>query len=525
MEQDQAFSAKSLLRLIEFNPLNLSTYCRLARVYESTGEFHNAELTLRRAIEINPLHHEAWARLGVLHSNLGAWGSAADAFEQACALDSQNSASWIGYGMALIATQDIQGATEVRNTLLEKFPDLSESHLIDGHISKIQGEAGKAAGSYRRALQIDAHQTDAVFNLVDLSPPEPSDSFTGKLEKLRQDPSLSHGQAANICFALARIYEAADQVDRAFSLFQEANVAAGAMMRRLGNNYDPKKIEDDANNIIDAFGPDVFTARLEPLEIDVKMIFIVGLPRSGTTLAERILSSHSGVSTGGELPFMGDCLSKLLTSRRSLGKHGQIELEDKEQRLLLLRLREEYLDRLFERELDGEYVIDKLPANFAALGLIRVLFPDALIIHCTRDPIATCWSLYSAHFGTHLSYYTSFEHLVHYFKAYSRLMTHWEKVLASDIINVNYENLVRDPEHNIRELLRRCGLPSEGSCLNFHNSENLIYTASMQQARRPIYTASVSRWRKFERYLAPLIDGLRGAASSRHGEAAQSGQA
>ena len=512
MEHDQAYSAKSLIRLIESNPLNLPAYCVLARVYESTGEFRNAELTLRRATEINPLHHETWARLGVLYSNLGAWSSAADAFEQACALDSLHPACWVGYGMALIATQDIQGAVEVRNTLLEKFPDRSETHLIDGHINKIRGQAGKAADSYRRALQIDPYQTDAMLNLVDLSLPEPSDPLTRNLEKLRQDPARSHRQSANVCFALARIYEAADQVDRAFSLFQEANVAAGAMMQRLGNAYDPKKFADEAKKIIDVFDPDVFAARLEPPEIDVKMIFIVGLPRSGTTLVERILSSHSGVSTGGELPFMQDCISKLWIGRQSVEAHGPINLEDKEERLLLLGLREEYLDRLFERELDSEYVIDKLPANFVALGLIRLLFPDAVIVHCTRDPIATCWSLYSAHFGTHLSYYTSFEHLVHYFTTYSRLMTHWEKTLSSDIVNVNYETLVQDEEREIRELVRRCGLPWEESCLHFYDNEQPIYTASMQQARQRIYTTSVSRWRKFEKHLTPLIEGLQDIA-------------
>ena len=167
---------------------------------------------------------------------------------------------------------------------------------------------------------------------------------------------------------------------------------------------------------------------LEPLELDLKLLFIVGMPRSGTTLVERILSSHPQVSAGGELTFMQDCLTKLLASRQAAGRTGSIDLADEADRNALLELRESYLDRLFERDLDSEYVTDKLPANFSALGLIRLLFPDARIVHCIRDPVAVCWSLYSAHFGVHVPYNASLDYLVHYYgNVYTKWMTHWRR--------------------------------------------------------------------------------------------------
>lgn len=510
MEQNPASSARSLIRLIETDPLNLPLYCALAKEYESAGAFHKAELTLLRALAIDSLYLDAWVRLGILYSNLGDWGRSADAFERSCLLDSNNPANWIGRAMALIATQDIQRAMEVRETLLARFAERSESHLVAGHISKVRGKAAEAAGFYRRALQLDPHQTEAIFNLVDLSPPDASDAFAGRLEGLRRNPALSPRQATNVLFALARIYERAGEVARAFVLFQEGNAAANADMRNLGNAYDRKQMQKETDEILDLFGPDAFIHPLDPLDLDMRLIFIVGMPRSGTTLVERILGNHSSVCAGGELPFMKDCLAKLLADRRSSGERRPISLESASERRRLSELREYYLDLLFERELEGEYVTDKLPANFSALGLIRVLFPDALIVHCNRDPIATCWSLFSAHFGAHLAYYTSLEDLAHYYSAiYCRLMSYWKRVIGSNIIDVSYEKLVARPEIAIGELLARCGLHVEQACFSDHDPGRPIYTASMQQARQPIYTTSVSRWLAYQDYLGPLIEGLR----------------
>jgi hypothetical protein len=486
----------------------VQAYCKLASSYRSASEFRKAELTLLRAIEVGPLQHEAWVQLGRLYVDLGEWRAAADVFEHACALVPGDPAGWIGLGLMRIATGDMHGAIDACATLLEKFADRSESHLIEGHIRRIQGEAEAAAESYRRALRLDARQTEALFNLVDLFPPAPADPLTGIVERLCQDSSLSQGQAANVRFAMARILDNADRTDEAFNQYQKANASASAAQLRLGKKYVPKVIEDEAAEWMTMFAPAAFGGGLEPLDLDIRLIFIVGLPRSGTTLAERILSSHSRAATGGEMPFMRECLHKLQTGRESAGKRGRIRLDDGVERAILRRARDDYVDRLFERDLDADYVIDKLPANFAALGLIRILFPDAIMVHCVRDPIATCWSLYCANFPIHLPYYNSLEHLAHYHHVYAKLMRYWMEVFGPHIFELSYEKLVLDPEPQIRDLVRHCGLPWEDACLSFYENKLPIYTASMQQARRPIYRDSVGRWRKFEKYLTPLIEAL-----------------
>ena len=508
-QADRPVSAKSLLQAIESNPLDVPAYCALARYYGSAGEFHRAELTLRRAVEIDPLHHGVWCQLGSLYMNRGQWRAAADAFEQATALAPSDAGSLIGYGMALIATQDLQGAGRVRDTLLRVFSERSETHLIAGHIHKIGGRFADAIDSYRHAISVDPDQTAALFNIVDLQPPGLSDPLTTHLETLLRAPSLSDRESTDVRFALARIHEAAGEADRAFALYRDANTMVKSVMERSGSAYDPKAAEEHAERIVDMFRSDIVGAPLERLDLDVRMIFIVGLPRSGTTLVERILSSHPQVSGAGELPFMQECLTKLLDRARSQLPHPPT-LDNSEDRRFLTQLRNQYLDGLFEHDFDSDFVIDKLPANFSAIGLIRVLFPDALIVHCNRDSMATCWSLYSSHLDAHLPYYTSLVHLSHYYrKVYLRLMRHWATIRSIDIINVEYEQLVANPEHEIRQLLARCELPWDASCLNFHDNEYPIYTASMAQARRPMYTTSVARWRMFEQHLGALMEGLR----------------
>jgi Sulfotransferase family len=181
-------------------------------------------------------------------------------------------------------------------------------------------------------------------------------------------------------------------------------------------------------------------------------------------------------------------------------------LSDASERQLLVAAREEYLDRLFERDLDADFVIDKLPANFAALGLIRVLFPDAVIVHCRRDPMATAWSLFRSHFGIHASYSTTFTQLAHYYKIYAGLMTHWNEVVKAPLSEVRYEQIVREPEPIIRRLLETCGLEWADSCLRFEENASPVYTASLQEVRQPLYQESVSRWKKFSTWLAPLAE-------------------
>lgn len=509
MNVSQQSREPALIRSIAANPRELQNYFSLAELYQAAGESRKAELTFRRIIEIDPMCLRAWVNLGTLLGLREDWRNSADAFERACALDPRDASNRIRYGAALLSNRDIGPAMQTRDVLLTQFPDRAEGHVLAGHLHKIYGRREAATAAYARAIDIDPAQTDALYNLVDLSPPPVSDPLTQHLEALRTGATLASRESANILFSLARIHEHSGRIGSAMAFYDEANAAAERAMRELGIVYDPARMEADTNRMIELFDSGAIAEPLEPLELDMTLVFIVGMPRSGTTLVERILASHSAVVAGGELPFMQDCLAQLLASEAAQKVEGALRPRDEHTRAMLLHLRELYLDNLFERDLDACYVTDKLPANFAAIGLIRILFPDARIIHCSRDPLATCWSLYSAHFGAHLPYNATLQSLGHYHRRiYSALMHHWHNVSNLDLIEVDYDKLVTDPDGEMRELIRRCGLPWEDACLRFHENDAPVFTANMLQVRQPVSSASTTRWRKFQQYLSPLMTEL-----------------
>lgn len=502
----------SLIRAIGAAPSELANYFSLARHYREGGQPRKAEMTLRRVIDIEPMHLRAWLELGTLSSHRDDWRSAVDAFERACALDGHDPANWIRYGAASLANRDLRRATQVRDELVTRFPDRWEGHLLTGHLHKLHGDVAAAGEAYRLALECNPRQTDAWHNLVDLLPPAVSDTQTAQLQGLRADVSLSHRDSANVLFSLARIYDQAEQIDEAMVFYREANAHASQAMRELGIIYDRNRVEAETARIMSLFDRDRVSAPLAPIDLDMRLIFITGMPRSGTTLVERILGSHPAVASGGEMPFMQECLAELLEAHDS-SRSSVLAASGEQARTSLCDLRERYLDGAFERDLDGEYVIDKLPANFAAIGLIRILFPDALVIHCGRDPVATCWSLYTAHFGMHLPYNASLQDLAHYYRnVYSKLMHHWRQIPGLDIIDVSYERLVSDPEAKIREVIERCGLPWDDRCLRFHENDSPVFTANAIAVRKPISSGAVQRWRRFEKHLEPLVQAVRASA-------------
>jgi hypothetical protein len=268
--------------------------------------------------------------------------------------------------------------------------------------------------------------------------------------------------------------------------------------------YKPEAADDYITSTVANYPVQGTVAPLDPLPIDLRLVFIVGMPRSGTTLIEQILGSHPRVRTGGELPFAVECERLHAARRRELGFAGPVDPADLRERELLLRVRELYLDRLFERDLDAEYVTDKLPGNFSRLGLIRCIFPDAIIVHCRRDPEATGWSLFTSNFAIHDPYYNSMEHLAHFYRSYQRIMRHWRRALMPPIVEVRYEELVKSPEREIRRLVAEVGLDWNLRCLSFHESPRAVVTASSQQVRQGIYLSSLDRWRPYASRLGAL---------------------
>lgn len=497
-------AASCLVAAIRERPTSPAPYRLLADVQRSLGRRTAEAAVLEELVSLEPLNAENWTRLASLHAECGRSEDSYRAYLQSSRLSPTESANWQGVCSSALSTQRFARAEGAKEQLLKRFPDRAESHVFAGHIHKAQGNGEQARASYQRALTLQANSSEAIFNLVDLAVPAPNDPLTLRVEKLLAGGNLADTDSANLNFALARILEAVEHYDRAFVHYERANAAVVRVMDAKGIRYRPAETETWVTRSVATYPSSAFSRPLEPLPIGLRLIFIVGMPRSGTSLIEQILSSHPRVAGGGELTIATDCELFYTQRRKECGLGGAVDPENERERDLLTEVRERYVDKLFERNLDAEFVTDKLPGNFARLGFIRTLFPDAIILHCQRHPSATCWSLFTANFALHDPYYNSLEHLPHYYGCYQRLMAHWRSVLSPAVTDIRYEVLVSNPEQEIRQLLDQTALGWDDRCMSFHRSSRPILTASHAQVRSPIYKTSLERWRPFESRLGAL---------------------
>jgi hypothetical protein len=497
-------AARLLVDSLRSREPSLDTLRLLADIRGSLGDKKGEAAALRELLTLRPLDAELWGRLGLVQATIGRWDDAWRAYRQAIQLRPGDCSHWEGLASSALASQRFDAAAETLEQILARCSARASSQLVAGHIYKVSGDLAKAIAAYGRALAIAPESSEAIYNCFELSPPDPDDPLVRRAERLAAEASTADVERVNLGFALGRVYEAAQRYHEAFEHYQIANAAAARVMLSRGIGYSPEATEEWVTNTIARYPRDSFSQPVEPLPFDLRMIFVVGMPRSGTTLVEQVLSAHPLVRSGGELTFTVDCDAVYLRQREELGLKGPIDPKDDRERTALVRAREIYLDKLFERGLDSDYVCDKLPGNFARLGLIRLMFPDALVIHCKRHPMATCWSLFTANFAVHDPYYNSLGHLAHYYRCYQRLMSHWLAVLTPRPVELVYEDLVQSPELHIRGLLEESGLPWDDRCLASHEYQRPIATASHRQARMPIYTTSIERWKPFEAKLGPI---------------------
>jgi len=302
---------------------------------------------------------------------------------------------------------------------------------------------------------------------------------------------MAHRQ---LYFELGRLHDKLGSFDEAFESFSKGNLLAGF-------NFDSEKHTKKIDCRIAAFLPEVMGKLTRAFNRSERPVFIVGMPRSGTTLVEQIVAGHSEVFGAGELRFLPDLVHSLPSTVYPV----DIETITRE---VLDGLAKQYLDRLDELDQIATRVTDKMPRNFLDLGLIALLFPGARIIHCIRDPLDTCLSIFFQDFTSTHDYSSDLASIGYYYKEYQRLMLHWQTVIDIPIFEVRYEELVDQQEQISREMIEFCGLSWDAHCLEFHQQKRTVATASYDQVRRPIYRSSLARWKNYETYLEPLKEAL-----------------
>jgi tetratricopeptide (TPR) repeat protein len=495
-------AAALLIGIIKEHPGFPAPYRLLADVERALGNRTAEAAVLKELVALDPLNAEAWRRLAAAHFECGQSEQAYRCYRRATQLLPSEAANWEGLFAAALSAQRFAQAQTAGYQLLEHFPDRAAAQLCVGHIQKALGNTMNALTAYRAALTLSPNSCEVIYNLVDLSPPLLNDPLAEHARTLLASAKLKDADAANLNFALARIFEAAAHYEQAFAHYQQANAAAARAMCSSGLIYQPADSEQWVATALSTYTSTSFRRVLEPLPIALRPIFVVGMPRSGTSLIEQILASHPQVSGGGEISIARDCELLYANRRQESGLSGPIDPYNDREYDLLLEIRELYLDMLFERDLDSEYITDKLPGNFARLGFLRLLFPESIIVHCRRQPAATCWSLFAANFALHDPYYNSLDHLAHYYGCYERLVSYWRSILSPALVEIQYEHLVLNPDVEVRRLIEGIGLPWDEQCMAFHENRRPVLTASYSQVRRPPYTTSLDRWRHFEPHLS-----------------------
>jgi tetratricopeptide (TPR) repeat protein len=403
----------------------------------------------------------------------------------------------------LLALGDVDGAIERYRRLLEEMPGDCELHQSLGHALKTKGESAQAIEAYHRAVEARADFGEAYWSLANMK----TYRFTEfELQRMRQYEALPYLQQADryhLCFALGKALEDRGEHAESFTYY-----ARGNALKKEGSLYSPAAQERAVRRQAEICTPEFFEARRGWGCPDDSPIFVLGLPRSGSTLIEQILASHSQVEGTMELANIPRIVGLLGSGE----KFGDIHYPGVLRDLSAERCREfgeQYIrDTRVYRAGGKPHFIDKMPNNFRNIALIQLILPNARIIDARRDAMDCCFSNFKQLYANGHPFAYDLEDIGRYYRSYADLMDHWDRVLPGRILRVQHEDVLADLEGSVRRILAHCGLPFEEACVQFHRTERRVHTASAEQVRRPINRDGVDQWRPYEPWLAPLKDAL-----------------
>jgi tetratricopeptide (TPR) repeat protein len=401
--------------------------------------------------------------------------------------------TWYNMGNALQEFGKIEEAIEAYTKALSLMPEMAKAHNNVGNALKEFGKIEEAIEAYTKALSLEPDNAGAHRNLSFIKKYIEDDDQIVQVKNLYARKNLSEDARCNLGFTLAKIYEDIGNIDKSYEFLTKGNA-----LRKKLLSY---SIEHDKNLFTKLKNAQPYLLKnsldIKEGSIEPTPIFIVGMPRSGTTLVEQIISSHSELIGGGELRYVSQLGFKLSTDSMCINTPVMSEF------------RQKYLSELTKISSGKRFVTDKMPQNFLFIPLICATFPDAKIVHVKRDPAATCWSNFKQYFVTkNLGYCYNLQDVVEYYNLYKDLMMLWQSQYGDRIYHLNYENLTTDQEKETRELIKHLNLDWEKACLSPHQNKRSVRTASEQQVRQKVYQGSSDAWRKYEPFLNGAFDSL-----------------
>lgn len=505
LSEDRLGEAERLLReRLKADAGDVAAIRMLAETGARLGRYADAEALLTRCIELAPNFAAARHNLATMlyrqNKNLEALAQV----EQLVAKDPRHPGYANLFAAILARLGEYDRAIAVYDQVLADYPNQPKGWMSYGHALKTVGRQADSVAAYRKALDLAPTLGEVWWSLANLKTVE----FTAKdLAAMRQAldaEGVSEDDRLHLHYALGKAHEDARAWDESFQHY-----AAGAAIRRAQLDYDPDENTTDSVRTKAVFSPAFIAARAGQGCDAPDPIFVVGLPRSGSTLVEQILASHSWVEGTMELPDLIVMARRLggKTARRvdSTYPESLADLSPED----LKALGEEFIERTrIQRKTDKPFFIDKMPNNFAHTGLIHLILPNAKIIDARRHPLGCCFSGFKQHFARGQGFSYDLTDIGRYYADYVDLMAHFDAVLPGRVHRVIYERMIADPEAEIRALLEHCGLPFEEACLSPHENDRAVRTASSEQVRRPIFKDAVEHWQKFESHLGPLKQAL-----------------
>ena len=476
----------------------------LAEVAARLGRNADAEALLERCLELAPSFHAARHQYAIVLERRNRPAAALRQVDELEKLDPHNPVYRNLKAVILLKIGEYDRSIEIYAEILKTHPEHPKIWLSYGHTLATAGREQDSIAAYRKSIQLAPELGEAFWSLANLKTFRFSDreKHAMRLQLARRD--LTEEDRFHFDFAMGKALEDDSDYRNSFNHYQSANA-----LRRARSNYDAEDVSAFVRRSKELFSREFFDSRNGYGTPAPDPIFIVGLPRAGSTLIEQILASHSRVEGTMELPdlvMIVDSLAgktKPSEEPRYPGMLATLSAAD------CRRIGEDYIGRTqIQRKTAKPLFVDKMPNNFAHIGLIRLALPNAKIIDARRHPMACCFSAFKQQFAEGHRYSYSLEDVARYYRDYVQLMEHFDRVIPGQVHRVFYENMIEDTEAEIRRLLDYCGLPFESGCLRFHENDRPVRTASAQQVRRPIYRSGVEHWRHYEAWLDPLEQAL-----------------
>lgn len=491
--------AEALLRRrLAEQPLDVAAIRLMAELAARIGRVKDAETLLRRALELAPGFTAARANLATMLYRTNRFAEAVGELDKVLESGAADPANRNLMAVALGRIGDYDEALRLYEELIPAFPEHAKLWMSYGHILKTVGRQDESVAAYRRALGVKPDFGEVWWSLANLKTVRFDEADVAAMEAaLAGEPERD--DRLHLHFALGKAYSDRGEAEPSFRHF-----AAGNALRKEELGHDPDAIAALVDSTTAVLTPEFLAARLAWGDPSPDPIFILGLPRAGSTLVEQILACHSRIEGTMELPDMPFIAAR---EARALGfeprdwPHAAAQMDAGK----LAVLGAEFLDRTrVQRKTDKPFYIDKLPNNWAYAGFIKLILPNARIIDARRHPLDCCFSNFRQNFAKGQGFTYDLEHIGRYYADYVRAMAHYDRVMPGAVHRVIHERLLEDPEGEVRALLAYLGLPFEEACLEFHRSERAVRTASSEQVRRPINREGVGQWVPFESWLGPL---------------------